>query len=1238
MGYDAHKMGDFGPFRPLRPYTEADRSLFFGRERELGELVERLSGDRQSALLLGESGIGKTSLVRAGLVPTLKARGVSCAYVEANTLDESLVPQGSPGGTLLVIDDLGAMLDEGPRFDKLIAVLKRAGGVRGMKILFVIDEEDLYRLDALEKLIGHVAPLAQRVRLERLDEARVGDIVERTVLGGGAYFEAGLSHEIAVDLCRNGSISPSELQLVASTAVALHLNTLRAFRRSGGAEVLAWRFFDRACSLAGAAAKRPAARVLAELAARERRGIVARDELARAAGVDDSAADKLAAVLAHENLVDRSGDGYALSSEWVRPLARAYTGEAHGRGVAARLLLRRKIEGGGLLRPGELREIRHYAGTLAADEEAVVKRSKMVSWAVTAAILAVPIVTLVLLYASYRRSVYLDAAPGPGGSVVARLGRPGNTLAGFFPHSPSFGSVIADSGFSRAALKAGVPDGTEPRAGDAWLRRLMSSLKPVSQAAVALILDGDAQPLVAAYEDSSLRPALLEVVGAAGRGGPDELSLLRKAQADASEDIRRRVVEAAAALERRIPGSGVDFLAGGMKDQSPTVRALALQEIQRLPDEQATKLLTQALAVTADPVTRQNALDEIGARVQRTPQVAGSLGDAMRGPARPQAVAILGRIIDQPGPAADAAADAIAKVALDPKAPEEARIDALKLLRHREKTPAGIETVTGSPRLQAAAMPLLVRGNPEEAQAKVAEAMKGPAPLRAAAAAAIGLLPKTADTPQKLKVLQYDSSQEVHAEAVRALPVLGRDALPLLVKEAKGSTAEIERAAVETIGSQAGKLGGPAAAQALETIVKGARPSTRKAAIEALGRIAEQKPALAAGSLGRLVRDKVADVRADAAGALGDVLLHGGKEAVTALKSVSKDPDPATRKRAAGALGRAKGPLASSAAHALQAFTADPDTSVRLDAAVALGALGAAARDGAPIAALVGDKDPAVRSAARKAAQAIGGNGADLDKILIQSFAGAPAGDRVEIATTAGIVGAPSTVRAALADSDAAVRRAAAEHAGGLGAQNVSALLAALGDPDMAVRVAAVRGLVGAKAGPELARAARSPDLEVRAAALQALGEVGGSAARPTLEAALSDASERVRVAAARGLGLLGNQDQQVGELLAKALHDPARDVREAAAAALGSVWAALPAGELRLRLSDETDADRRIAAALALARQSDGAKGEESKKVLDEVANNGTPAVRLTARLARAFIGRADALVGFLRLVHDGA
>ena len=69
-----------------------------------------------------------------------------------------------------------------------------------------------------------------------------------------------------------------------------------------------------------------------------------------------------------------------------------------------------------------------------------------------------------------------------------------------------------------------------------------------------------------------------------------------------------------------------------------------------------------------------------------------------------------------------------------------------------------------------------------------------------------------------LKTLQNDSSSEVHAEAVRALPVLGHEALPLLVKEAKGSGAEVERAAVETLGAQAGKLGASSAASVIESM------------------------------------------------------------------------------------------------------------------------------------------------------------------------------------------------------------------------------------------------------------------------------------------------------------------------------------------------------------------------------------------------------------------------------------
>src|SRR5258708_3164425 len=117
---------DFGPFKPLVPFAEPDRALFFDPERHTTHRADLLAGDRASVLLYGESGIGKASLVRAGLVPLLKSRGTACGVLEGARLDEDAVPATAPGGALLCIDDLGAALDDGPRMEKLVRVLQKA--------------------------------------------------------------------------------------------------------------------------------------------------------------------------------------------------------------------------------------------------------------------------------------------------------------------------------------------------------------------------------------------------------------------------------------------------------------------------------------------------------------------------------------------------------------------------------------------------------------------------------------------------------------------------------------------------------------------------------------------------------------------------------------------------------------------------------------------------------------------------------------------------------------------------------------------------------------------------------------------------------------------------------------------------------------------------------------------------------------------------------------------------------
>ncbi|MEU4252416.1 hypothetical protein AB0F15_33940 [Amycolatopsis sp. NPDC026612] len=63
--------GEIPPYAGLAAFTPADAGRFFGRERLVGKLVERLGGQRFLAVL-GASGSGKSSLLRAGLLPSVK--------------------------------------------------------------------------------------------------------------------------------------------------------------------------------------------------------------------------------------------------------------------------------------------------------------------------------------------------------------------------------------------------------------------------------------------------------------------------------------------------------------------------------------------------------------------------------------------------------------------------------------------------------------------------------------------------------------------------------------------------------------------------------------------------------------------------------------------------------------------------------------------------------------------------------------------------------------------------------------------------------------------------------------------------------------------------------------------------------------------------------------------------------------------------------------------------------------
>jgi len=83
------------PFKGLQYFDEVDADLFFGRELLTARLMGNLRDNRFLAVIVGASGSGKSSVVRAGLVPALK-RGEPLA-------DGTLPPEGSTGWLVHII-------------------------------------------------------------------------------------------------------------------------------------------------------------------------------------------------------------------------------------------------------------------------------------------------------------------------------------------------------------------------------------------------------------------------------------------------------------------------------------------------------------------------------------------------------------------------------------------------------------------------------------------------------------------------------------------------------------------------------------------------------------------------------------------------------------------------------------------------------------------------------------------------------------------------------------------------------------------------------------------------------------------------------------------------------------------------------------------------------------------------------------------------------------------------------
>ncbi len=134
------------PFKELQAYTEEDRLLFFGRDRERDGLMDRIYMHRIVGLF-GESGTGKTSLIHAGIVPMLREEGllpivVRCLAEPIMRVRKAVLAQLKEeeikSGDL---DALGATAE----FADFVSILQVVANHAGLRIVLAIDQlEELF--------------------------------------------------------------------------------------------------------------------------------------------------------------------------------------------------------------------------------------------------------------------------------------------------------------------------------------------------------------------------------------------------------------------------------------------------------------------------------------------------------------------------------------------------------------------------------------------------------------------------------------------------------------------------------------------------------------------------------------------------------------------------------------------------------------------------------------------------------------------------------------------------------------------------------------------------------------------------------------------------------------------------------------------------------------------------------------------------------------------------------------
>jgi DNA-binding SARP family transcriptional activator/WD40 repeat protein/energy-coupling factor transporter ATP-binding protein EcfA2 len=237
-------MSDQCPYKGLAPLDAGDP--LFGRDAELATCLAR-SGDTGLLVVTGPSGSGKSSLVRAGLVPALEGRGRRCHVVVPDATGTVDLPDGSAPAPVLVVDQFEQVLVADMPLSAVretCAVLAGYAASRAL-VIITVRADHLAGL-AIDPTLGRLAE-NNMLLLGPLTGDALLEAIQRPAGDAGLRVEPGLIELVVRDVEGEAGALPLMSHALAETWRRREGNvlTVAAYRNSGGIRGAVARSADR---------------------------------------------------------------------------------------------------------------------------------------------------------------------------------------------------------------------------------------------------------------------------------------------------------------------------------------------------------------------------------------------------------------------------------------------------------------------------------------------------------------------------------------------------------------------------------------------------------------------------------------------------------------------------------------------------------------------------------------------------------------------------------------------------------------------------------------------------------------------------------------------------------------------------------------------------------------------------------------------------------------------------------